>query len=275
VRVGRGDIPRQRARRRNRYRGCPVCGLRGSQCTECGLGAKLVALHGLTDMALVVDGSFMSPLQVDGPLVGPPQDSNGHGGTGLASPQDSSGHGGAGLVLLRGKEVLASRACGFSATSSSDAELHAVIRAARWAPGVPIYTDVRELPAKMALINPALVVHYLAPGRRGVAYALAHRLSIEGRCRVAPQTTPRLGIEFAAERPQHSRAGRRRMAAELLLARALRDPNFSGDFSAIAAQLGWTSGPRWKDNPAIRIASQLWLEQQEMRGETVQRCQDP
>lgn len=256
MRVGKGDIPRQRARRRDRYRGCPVCGLRGSQCTECGLGAKLVALHGLTDLALVVDGSFVAPLQVDESSVVPPQD---------------RGHGGAGLVLLRSKEVLASRACGFSATSSSDAELHAVIRAARWAPGVPIYTDARELPAKMALVNPSLVVHYLAPGRRGIAYALAHRLSIEGRCGVAPQTTPRLGVEFAAERPQQSRAGRRRMAAELLLARALRDPNFSGDFCALAAQLGWTSGPRWQDNPAIRIASQLWQEQQGVRGEVAQR----
>jgi hypothetical protein len=262
VRVGKGDISSQRARRRGRYRGCPVCGLRGSQCTECALGAKLVALHGLTDLALVADGSFVASPQVDGSSTIPLQD---------------SGHGGAGLVLLRGKEVLASRACGFSATSSSDAELHAVIRAARWAPGVPIYTDARELPAKMTLVNPALVVHYLAPGRRGLAYALAHRLSIEGRCRVAPQTTPRLGVEFAAERPQHSKAGRRRIAAELLLERALRDPNFSGDFSALAAQLGWTSGPRWQDNPAIRIASQLWLKQQEGRGEDAQRgrSQDP
>jgi hypothetical protein len=272
VRVGKGDISSQRARRRGRYRGCPVCGLRGSQCTECALGAKLVALHGVTDLALVVDGSFVASMQVDGSSMIHPQVD----GSSMIHPQDS-GHGGAGLVLLRGKEVLASRACGFSATSSSDAELHAVIRAARWAPGVPIYTDARELPAKMTLVNPALVVHYLAPGRRGVAYALAHRLSIEGRCRVAPQTTPRLGVEFAAERPQHSKGGRRRIAAELLLERALRDPNFSGDFSGIAAQLGWTSGPRWQDNPAIRIASQLWLKQQEGRGEDAQRgrSQDP
>lgn len=248
MRVGRGNIVRQRARRRDRYRGCPVCGLRGAQCTECGLGAELVALHGLTDLSLVVDGSFVG-----------------------------SGHGGAGLVLLRGKEVLASRACGFSATSSSDAESHAVIRAARWAPGVPIYTDARELPAKMLLVNPDLVVHYLALGQRGSAYSLAHRLSIEGRCREAPQTTPRLGIEFAAGRSQHSRAGRRQMAAEMLLGCALRDSNFNGDFSAIAAQLGWTSGPRWQDNPAIRIASQLWQESHGVEGADAQqeRSQDP
>lgn len=249
MRIGKGDIPSQRTRRRGRYRGCFVCGLRGAQCTECGLGSKLVALHGLTDLALVVDGSFVDPLQT--------------------SPQDGSGHGGAGLVLLRGKEVLASRACGFSATSLSDAELHAAIRGARWAPGVPIYTDARELPAKMTLVNSTLVVHYLVPERRGVAHALAHRLSIEGRCRVAP-LTPCLGVEFPAERLQHSKAARRRMAAELLLERALRDPNFSGDFSAIAAQLCWTLGPRWQENPAIRIASQRWLEQKGTCGEDAQ-----
>lgn len=83
MRVGRGDIPRQRARRRDRYRGCPVCGLRGSQCTECDLGAKLVALHGFTDLALVVDGSFVASSQADESFVAPPQDSSGHGGAGL------------------------------------------------------------------------------------------------------------------------------------------------------------------------------------------------
>ena len=237
MRIGKGDIRSQRARRRDRYRGCPVCGLRGAQCTECGLGKQLVALHGPGDLTLVVDGSFVT------------------------SSQDSVGHGGAGLVLIQGDEVQASRACGFRAVSSSDAEFQAVIRAARWVPGVPIYTDARELPAKMTGVNSHLVVHYLPSGRRGAGYALAHRLSIEGRCRLAPGTIPSLGVEFAAERAQHGRAGRRRMAAELLLERARRDPNFRGDFAVIVTQLGWTSGPRWQHNPAIRIASQLWLEQ--------------
>jgi hypothetical protein len=237
VRIGKGDIRSQRARRRDRYRGCSVCGLRGAQCAECGLGKRLVSLHGPRKLTLVVDGSF------------------------VASPQDSEGHGGAGLVLIQGDEILASRACGFRAVSSSDAEFQAVIRAARWAPGVPIYTDARELPAKMTVVNPHLVVHYLVSGRRGVGYALAHRLSIEGRCRLAPGTVPSLGVEFAADRARHGRAGRRRMAAKLLLERARRDPDFRGDFVEIAAQLGWTSGSRWQHNPAIRIASELWLEQ--------------
>lgn len=239
MRIGKGDIRSQRVRRRDRYRGCPVCGLRGAQCTECGLGGQLVALHGPAHLTLVADGSY------------------------------SAGHGGAGLVLVRGDEVLASRVCGFRATSSSEAEFHAVIRAARWAPGVSIYTDARELPTKMAGVNPDLVVHYLAPGLRGVARSLAHRLSIEGCGRVAPGTPPRLGVEFAAEPSQRSRAGRRRRAAELLLARAGRDLNFNGDFAALASQLGWTSGPRWQDNPAIRIASQLWLEQHGAGGAVV------
>ena len=230
-----------------------MCGLRGAQCTECGLGKRLVTLHGPGKLTLVVDGSF------------------------VAFSQDRGGHGGAGLVLIQGDEILASRACGFRAVSSSDAEFQAVIRAARWAPGVPIYTDARELPAKMTGVNPHLVVHYLVSGRRGAGYALAHRLSIEGRCRLAPGTIPSLGIEFAAERARHGRAGRRWMAAELLLERARRDPDFRGDFFAIAAQLGWTSGPRWRHNPAIRIASQLWLEQNGERGTAVQQegSQDP
>src|SRR4029077_457101 len=153
-----------------------VCGLRGAQCTECVLAAKLVAERGAAGLSLVVDGSFA---QAD-------QD----GGCG--------GHGGAGLVLVRGEEILASRACGFHALSSSDAEFHAVIRAARWVTGVPIYTDARELPAKMTVVNPRLIVHYLGPCGRSAAYVLAHRLSIEGRCREAPETTPRAGLEFAA-----------------------------------------------------------------------------
>lgn len=253
MRIGKGDIRSQRARRRDRYRGCPVCGLRGAQCMECDLGKQLVTLHGPGNLTLVVDGSF------------------------VVSSQDSEGHGGAGLVLIQRNEVLASRACGFRTVSSSDAEFQAVIRGARWAPGVSIYTDARELPAKMRAVNPRLVVYYLASERRGAGYALAHRLSIEGRCQLAPGTIPSLGVEFAAARVQYSKGRCRRMAAELLLERARRDPDFRGDFAGVAAQLGWTSGPRWQHNPAIQIASQLWLEQNEERGAAIQqeKSQDP
>lgn len=239
MRVGKGNIRSQRARRRDRYRGCSVCGLRGTQCMECGLGEQLVAQYGSLSLTLVVDGSFVT------------------------EAQDGGGHGGAGLVLAHGAEILASRACGFRVVSASEAEFQAVIRAARWAPGVPIYTAVRELPVRMGGVNPDLLVHYLGlgPSSRRVAYALAHRLSIEGRCREALGTIPRLGVDFAAGRVQRGRSGRRQMAAEMLLKIARQDPTFNGDFTVIARRLGWTSGPRWKDNPAIRIAAQLWVEQ--------------
>jgi hypothetical protein len=233
VQVGKGDISAQRRRRKDRYRGCRVCGLRYAQCTECALGAQLVAIHGYANLALVVDGSFVE------------------------SP-DGEGRGGAGLVLVRDKEILTSRACGFDASSSSEAEFHAVIRAARWAPGVAIYTDARELPDTMLRVNPRLAVHYLEPRYRAEAYALAHRLSIEGRCRAAPETTPVVGIDFAAERVTRTKAERRRAGADLLLEHAQRDPSFDGDFVALAERLGWTSGRRWQENPAIKLAAKQW-----------------
>lgn len=235
----KGDTRSQRQRRRDRYRGCRVCGLRGATCAECGLGAELVAIHGYARLSVVVDGSYVDP-EDDGEL----------------------GHGGAGLVLARGDEILASRACGFRAESSSDAEYHAVIRASRWARGAAIYTDARDLPAKMARVNPDLVVRYLEPNRRSEAYALAHRLSVEGRCRDAPQTMSPAGIEFVSERVSLTKSQRKaralRRSVALLLEHARQDPAFDGDFAAIAAHLGWTSGKFWRDNPAIQIALQRW-----------------
>jgi hypothetical protein len=235
MQVGKGDIPGQRRRRRDRYRGCRVCGLRHVQCTECRLCAQLVAIHGYAHLSLVVDGSF-----VESP-----------GG-------DNLGHGGAGLVLVRGEEILASRACGFRVLSSSEAEFHAVIRAARWAPGVAIYTDARDLPATIVGVNPRLAVHYLGPNDRAAAYELAHRLSVEGRCRDAPETISAAGVEFAASRPTLSKAERRRAGAALLLEHAARDPGFDGDFFALAERLGWNSSGRWRENPSIQIAAQRW-----------------
>ena len=235
MKIGKGDLRSQRQRRRDRYRGCRVCGVRGVQCIDCDLAKQLVAIHGYPRLSLVVDGSFVE------------------------SKHDDLGHGGAGLVLvLDTGEILASRACGFRASSSSDAEFHAVIRAGRWAPGVAIYTDARDLPAKMTRSSPDLSVHYLAPNDRAQAYELAHRLSVEGRCREAPETIPTVGIAFAASRSQRSKGERRRMGADLLLEQAHRDPNFDGDFTALAERLGWTSGRRWQENPAIRIAADRW-----------------
>ncbi len=242
--VGKGDLRSQRQRRRDRYRGCRVCGIRGAQCTECGLAAQIVAIHGYANLSLVVDGSFVESRRDD--LSG-------------------LGHGGAGLVLVRGETILASRACGFRASSSSDAEFHAVIRAARWASGVAIYTDARDLPIKMARVNPDLAVHYLDPRHRTEAYVLAHRLSVEGRCRDAPETLSPAGIEFVTQRASLTKNQRKvralRRSVSLLLEHAQKDPTFNGDFTAIAARFGWTSGRCWQNNPAIRIAAQRWLEQ--------------
>jgi hypothetical protein len=235
AKIGKGDLRSQRQRRRDRYRGCHVCGARGAQCTECDLGKHLVAIHGYASLSIVVDGSFVE------------------------SRHDGLGHSGAGLVLVQGETILASRACGFRASSSSDAEFHAVIRAARWAPGVAIYTDARDLPTKMIRVNPDIAVHYLDPNKRADAYALAHRLSVEGRCREAPETIPSVGLAFAAERSQLTKAQRKARGAELLLDHARRDPSFDGDFTALAERLGWTSGRRWQDNPAIRIATERWI----------------
>ena len=246
--IGKGDVRSQRQRRRARYRGCQVCGVRGVECTECARGEEVVAIHGYASLSLVVDGSFVEA-QGDGDVLG---------------------HGGAGLVLVRGDEILASRACGFRAEGSSDAEYHAVIRAARWAPGVAIYTDARDLPAKFARVNPALVVRYLDPNQRSEAYVLAHRLSVEGRCRDAPHTLSAAGIEFVTQRAALTKNQRKakalRRSVALLLERAREDPAFDGDFAAIAARLGWNSGRLWQRNPAIRIAADRWAESKKEGG---------
>jgi hypothetical protein len=236
MQVGKGDLRSQRQRRRDRYRGCRVCGVRGAQCTECKLGAQIVAIYGYAFLSVIVDGSFVE------------------------SSHDDLGHGGAGLVLVCGDEILASRTCGFRASSSSDAEFHAVIRASRWAPGVAIYTDARDLPVKMVRVNPDLAVHYLDPNKRADAYALAHRLSVEGRCREAPETIPAVGLAFAAARSNLTKSQRKAKGADLLLEAASRDPNFDGDFTALAERLGLTSGRLWQRNPSIQIAMKRWLE---------------
>lgn len=267
-----------------------MCGVRGAQCTECDLGEQLVAIHGYANLALVVDGSFVAAGKDarNAPRVHrerytalKEQIANDHPTwtadhveaalvealTG-APPTDELGHGGAGLVLVRGETILASRACGFRAASSSDAEYHAVIRAARWARGVAIYTDARDLPVKMARVNPDITVHYLDPNKRDDAYALAHRLSVEGRCREAPETIPSVGLAYATERSQLTKAERKAKGAELLLEHAQGDPSFDGDFTALAERLGWASGRLWKENPSIRIATARWRADKDLKKRT-------
>lgn len=157
-------------------------------------------------------------------------------------------------MLVRGAEILASRACGFLAESSSDAERHAIVRGARWAPGVAIYTDARQLPD---LKTPSLVVHYLPPERRTAAHYLAHRLSVEGRCRDAPPEA-QTDLEIVRLRSELTKRQRKLAGVEILLKHARNDPAFDGDFTKIAERLGWTSGRRWRENPTIRIAVERW-----------------
>ena len=118
------------------------------------------------------------------------------------------------------------------------------------------------MPAKMVGVNPMLDVHYLDQKRRFAAYARAHRLSVEGRCRDAPHTMSSAGIEFAAERASLSKTQRKvrslRRSVALMLERAGEDPSFDGDFTKIAESFGWTSGKRWRENPAIQIATERW-----------------
>ena len=81
MQAGKGDLNGQRQRRRDRYRGCRICGVRGEQCTQCDAGEQLVALHGHGNLVLIVDGSFV------------PHD---------RGARRSPGWGGAGLVLVLG-----------------------------------------------------------------------------------------------------------------------------------------------------------------------------
>ena len=247
MKVGKGNIQRQRRRRNDRYRGCRVCGVRGVHCTECTLTVQIVATHGAAALMLVVDGSFVES---------PVGEALGHGGAGLVLVRVRTGQGRSGET----SEVLASRACGFRTDSSTDAEQQAIIRAARWAPRVAIYTDVRELPAKMWVVNHRLAVHYLPPNDRAEAYALAHRLSVEGRCREAPETIPPVGLAPALDRAGLTKTQRKQRGAAILLDHARRDPSFDGDFTAIAEKIGWTSGKLGRQNPAIRIATDRWRE---------------
>jgi hypothetical protein len=71
------------------------------------------------------------------------------------------------------------------AHGSSDAELHAVIRGARWAPGVSIYTDSESTCGTALLSNNRLDVRFLRAHERTRVHELAHQLSIDGRIAIA------------------------------------------------------------------------------------------
>lgn len=234
--------------KRRRYLGCKVCGLRGVEggCQACDLGNELVRCFGADQLALCVDGSY------------------------------KDGYGGAGLVLVLGdplhpgSEIVASRECGFAAESGTDAEFQAVIRGARWAPGVAIWTDERAIPYQVMRSARQLDVRYLSPDARtrqrslkdgggfGVpAHRIAHTLSVQGRCREDPAASPRT-IEHAQRTQDLSHRQRKMIGAQILLEAAAAEPAFDGDFFALAERLGWTCGRLWRHNPNIRIAAERW-----------------
>lgn len=103
---------------------------------------------------------------------------------------------GAGLVLVLDSpigEFAALCACRFHARSSVEAEYQAIVRARRWAPGVPVYSDcvqaidlvcgVSTQRKRLAdrLKQAQLGVHFLLERYREPNHAFAHRLSRQGR----------------------------------------------------------------------------------------------
>lgn len=144
-----------------------MCGIPNAKwCAECRAVVDVLRLHWPPALSLIVDGGFMS---VSG-----------------ERSESGVGYGGAGLVLVDAVgAVIASRSCGFMAEGSSDAELHAVIRGARWTPGVTIYTDSESTCRTARSSNNCLDVRFLHPRERTHAHELAHRLSVEGRIALA------------------------------------------------------------------------------------------
>ncbi len=230
-----------------RYKGCRVCGVTHVQCTECSSAADLVAAHGYANVSLVVDGSFH---RIANTIRG-------------VTFQASIGYGGAGLVLVRGGidgEHLASRACGFLSSGSGDAELQAVIRGARWARGVTIYTDSDGTQNSALRMNRDLRVVYVPERERSAAFMLAHQLSIEGRVRdmpVTPETASAIITtslrRTATSTSNKSRKHRMLLGVDILLEHAEADPAFDGDFTELATRLGWKLGNRWHTSP-VRVA---------------------
>jgi hypothetical protein len=163
-----------KAHRQRRHRGCWVCGKRFIKdhslstalrhtCQECLEGRTLLLSITLDTFFLIVDGSFV-------PWNG-------------ERDARTNGAAGAGLVLVNSttNEIVAKRSCGFEARHSNDAERQAVIRGARWIPGVVIYTDSEGMITKLR--NETLRdIRFLPRPWRGLhTYGLAHQLSVQGR----------------------------------------------------------------------------------------------
>ncbi len=212
--IGKGAVRSKRRQRRDRYRGCGVCGDLGEKhCLACRAVLVILATERPPSLVLVVDGGYVSARadHLDRPRLARPryaalraQIAKDHPDweaaqieaelscalVGAEALGDGPGHGGAGLVLATATgQILASRACAFPAANSSDTEFQAVIRGARWAPGAVIYTDSESTCGAASLARRDLVVQFLPDRDRGDAHALAHQLSVEGRQRHAARVT--------------------------------------------------------------------------------------
>jgi hypothetical protein len=139
---------------------CDVCGTDlpcSTRCLDCLQVGALVDEYGPDDqLALIVDGSF------------------------------AEGRGGAGLVLVQGGvdgDFIAFAACRFRCRNSMQAELQAILRGSRWAPGVTIHSDLMAA-IKVARKRHGIDVTWMPLDpvtKRGVNHSFAHRLSNEGR----------------------------------------------------------------------------------------------
>jgi hypothetical protein len=211
--IGKGDLAAQRRRRRDRYKGCRICGAPLAKwCGDCRAVSTVLTGRPPESLALFVDGSYVtasgdrSRPRASRQLYAPLRHSimRDHPDWAAARveaalvealvgamPDDRPGHGGAGLVLATVVvgpivgTILAMRSCAFTVDNSSEAELQAVIRGARWAPGVPIYTDSESTCWAATSSNRDLDVRFLTENVRGPAHAKAHELSVEGRLRCA------------------------------------------------------------------------------------------
>lgn len=139
-------------------RACAVCGLDvdhdRAKCSLCASVADIVAM--VNRPVLVVDGSYQS------------------------------GRAGAGLVLAEafdGGRVLAYTFCVFQAHDATEAEYQAIVRGARWAPGITVWSDC------LGAIYRAKVDHHAVkflPRDMRHHHGLAHRLSVRGRRQAQP-----------------------------------------------------------------------------------------
>lgn len=213
MRPNKGDVRGQRKRRKDRYQGCRICGVSEAKwCAGCRSVDTILALHARATLSLYVDGSFVTASgERDRPRVGRGKYAALRDEIVRTNPDwtamqvdvalrealigkqldDRPGHGGAGLVLVTSTGVvIATRSCAFAADNSSEAERQAVIRGARWASGVTIYTDSESTCVAAASSNKALDVRFLPEAARTMPHEIAHTLSVEGRQRQSGKSPP-------------------------------------------------------------------------------------